>query len=940
MDFTKQQLEAINHDDGPALVVAGAGTGKTAVITQRIARLILSGKARAEQVLALTFTEKAASEMQQRVDELLPIGYLDTQIMTFHGLAERIMREFALDAGISPEFQILNEVQQTIIMQDVMASADFKYFSPQHDPFAFISAVKSSISRLKDEGIDAFEFSKRVSKLKSSGEGEDNESMRDLSKIYSKYAELCAQKNSLDFGDLLLKLQHLLKNRKSVKSELNGRYKYVLVDEFQDTNGIQMDIISSLVDTKQNIMVVGDDDQAIYRFRGASVQNILGFRKKFKSSKLIVLKDNFRSGQKILDSGYDLIQHNNPDRLEEAEGIDKQLMAHNHPEASVVISEYANKINEVDSISEQIEELVAKGVESNQIAILLRKNNQIKSYILALQKKKIPYYVHQDVELFDQKSVKMLVALSKSITDPFDSVSLFGLIMSGFFKTFDKHELIKMSALANRTNQLLSEVLTEQGAPDWGNTVVEALKKWREMVGDYTSGELLFIALKDVGYLKNKLDLADTSVEAAMDIQYMTDFFKLVKQFELVSDDPGLMELCKYLDEIKLSSADVMSEISPLDSEGVQIMTIHKSKGLEFDYVLLPELVEQTFPSYARAETIKIPAEILDPGSGDHYQEERRLFYVALTRARKHAYLSFTRDYGQKRAKRPSRFIPEALGKEWEKLTKKLSGQTSMSELISSFEPVKSSASKDALLNRLYRGDWLYLTTNQIADYLRSPKEFWLFHVLQLPKGPFHTLVYGSSIHAALEHYYKFKLKKRPISEKEVLEVYKNAWKSEGFVSVEHEKGLFETGQKSLVNYMNNRAKDEYMPIAIEQPFELQIPEIKTVISGRYDIVLESKDGIEIRDFKTSRVKDQKAADSKAKTSIQLGIYALSWEKLQQKPVFSTSLEFVEDLLVGRNLKIDNEKTWEQIRTAVAGIKNMEFQDSGQSFVDFDKLLV
>jgi len=940
MQFTKEQLEAINHNEGPVLVVAGAGTGKTAVITQRMARLILSEKARADQVLALTFTEKAASEMQQRVDELLPYGYLDTQIMTFHGLAEKIMREFALDAGLSPEFQILNEVQQTIIMQEVLSAAEFKYFSPQRDPFAFIGAVKSSISRLKDDGIDAFEFSKKVSKLKSTNDNEAHESMLDLSKIYSKYTELCAQKNYLDFGDLLLKLQHLLKNRKSVKSELNARYKYVLVDEFQDTNSIQMDIISNLVGDKKNIMVVGDDDQAIYRFRGASVQNILGFRKKFDKAKLVVLKDNFRSGQKILDSGYDLIQHNNPDRLEEAESIDKRLKAHKHPDAVINISEYSSKIDEVDAVAEQIEGLIAQGVDSGEIAILLRKNNQIKPYILALQKKKIPYYVHQDVELFDQKSVKMLVALSKVITDPFDSASLFGLVLAGFFKNFDKHKLIELSAKANRANKLLFDLLREDEGLEWRYSLTELILKWREMVGDYTSGELLFLALKDVGYLKNKLEAANTSVDAALDIQYMTDFFKLVKQFELVSDNPSLVELCKYLDEIKLSSADVMSEISPLDNEGVQIMTIHKSKGLEFDYVVLPELVEQTFPRYARAESIKIPADILDPGNGDHYQEERRLFYVALTRARKKAQLSFSRDYGQKRPKRPSRFIAEAMGKEWEGLTKKLSAQRSMAELISSFEPVAKNVQKDSLLNRLYRGDWLYLTTNQIADYIRSPKEFWLFHVLQLPKGPFHTLVYGSSIHAGLEHYYKFKLKNRPISEKEVLEVYKNSWKSEGFASAEHEKGLFETGQKSLKNYIKIRAKDEYIPVAIEQPFELQIPEIKTVISGRYDIVLESKDGIEIRDFKTSRVKDQKAADTKAKSSIQLGIYALSWEKLQQKPVFSTSLEFIEDLSVGRNLKINNEKTWEQINMAVEGIKNMEFSDSGQSFIDFDKLLI
>lgn len=941
LQFTQKQLRAINFNKGPVLVVAGAGTGKTAVITQRIARLILESKAKPSEILALTFTEKAAAEMQQRTDELLPYGYLDTQIMTFHSLAEKIMREFALDAGISPEFQILNDVQQTIIMQEVLSEANFKYFSPQHDPFAFISAIKSAISRLKDEGIDAFEFDKQLKALEKADNEEEFEAMADLASIYTKYSQLCMLKNSLDFGDLLIKLQHLLKNRKSIKSELNLRYKYVLVDEFQDTNSIQMEIIEMLLDSDQNIMVVGDDDQAIYQFRGASVKNILSFRKKFKQSQLIVLKDNFRSGQQILDSGYNLIQHNNPQRLEIAEGIDKKLIAHKYPDASVGINEYANKIDEVDGVVDKIESLISEGADIKNIAILLRKNNQIKSYILALQKKKIAYYVHQDVELFDQKSVKMLVALAKTIIDPFDSASLFGLIMSGFFGEFDKHKLIELSARANRTNELLFDVLREEESDSpWILNVINKVLTWRETVADFTAGELLFLSLKDTGYLKSKLDLANSSVDAAMDIQYMTDFFKLIKQFEQTAANSSLLEFCKYLDEIRLSSADVMSEISPLDEAGVQIMTVHKSKGLEFDYVFLPELTEQTFPTYRRAESIKIPDAILDPGGGDHYQEERRLFYVALTRARKQAFLSFARDHGQKRLKRSSRFIDEALGQDWQKSKVESGSQRSITEIISSFEPTINSTNKEKLLARLYRGDWLYLTTNQVADYLRSPREFWLFHVLQLPKGPFHTLVYGSSIHAALEHFYKYKLKNKPVIFEEVLDVYANAWKKEGFVSVEHEKKLFDTGKKAIIKYIKAKEADEYRPIAIEQPFELQIPEIKTIISGRYDIVLESKAGIEIRDFKTSRVKDQKMADSKAKSSIQLGIYALSWDKLQQKTVSATSLEFIEDLLLGKNVNIDNEKTLEQLNSAIEGIKSMKFDDIGQSFMDFDKLLI
>jgi DNA helicase-2/ATP-dependent DNA helicase PcrA len=300
----------------------------------------------------------------------------------------------------------------------------------------------------------------------------------------------------------------------------------------------------------------------------------------------------------------------------------------------------------------------------------------------------------------------------------------------------------------------------------WIEGALKSIINWREMIADFSAGEVLFTAVKESGYLKRALDDSVTSVDMALEVQYMTDFFKLVKQFELASSNPSLNELCEYLDEIRQSSADIMSEISPLDISGVQIMTVHKAKGLEFDYIFLPELTEQTFPSYNRGERIRIPIDMINPGEGDQFQEERRLFYVALTRAKQQAYLSYAKDHGLKRDKKISRFVVEAIGKDWSEKSNSIPSQRSMSEVLTSFEPVVKKVEKEKILSRLFKGEWLYLTTNQIADYLRSPKEFWLFHVLHLPKGPFHSLIYGSSIHAALEHYYKYRLKNKETNRK------------------------------------------------------------------------------------------------------------------------------------------------------------------------------
>lgn len=931
--FTKAQLEAIEHDSGPALVVAGAGTGKTAVITRRIARLILSGKAKPDEVLALTFTEKASAEMQQRVDELLPYGFVDTQIMTFHALAEQILREFALEAGISPEFQILSDIQQIVITQELLGTAKYKAFNPQHDPFAMVGAIRSAISRLKDEGVDAGEYQRRLGRV----QGLDKEELAVLSElgsVYSEYSAQCRRVGGVDFGDLLIFLQQLLKKRSKIRQEIVKRCKYILVDEFQDTNPLQMEILKLILGKTNNIMVVGDDDQAIYRFRGASVQNILEFRKNFPDAKIIVLNDNFRSGQAILDAGYRLIQNNNPRRLEVSEKINKQLRANTYPDAHVVAWQYPNKLTELEKVVSKIKILIEDGIEQKNIAILLRKNNQIKPYIQALQKSRIEYYVHQDVEIFEQPSVKTIVALCMALVDFDDSRSLFQLLISGFFNDIDRHEVIALSANARRYNKTLYEYLMES-SEDLRPTC-EQLKLWQELIPTHSAGELLFVAIKESGHLKRLLGEAETSSATALQIQYLTDFFKLVKQFELSSNSPNLTELTKYLDEIKLASAEVMSEISPLDIDGVQIMTVHKAKGLEFDYVFMPELTEQNFPTYRQADTIKFPPDIMPVSEGDHYEEERRLFYVGLTRARRSLWLSCALDHGGKRSKKPSRFIIESMGQP--KLATGKSDQRSMEEIFQSFAPIVDKNTTN-LLNRLYEGDWLYLSTNQIADYLRSPREFWLFHVLNMPRGPFHTLTYGSAIHAALEHYYRCKMASRPIKNVDIIRVFRDAWNSEGFVSAKHEEKLFETGKRALLAYITANSKDKSIPIAIEQPFELQLPRLKAVITGRYDIVFEAKDGVEIRDFKTSRVKNQKSADEKAKKSVQLDIYALSWEKLQQKPVFKTSLEFIEDMLIGSANKTDNNKTIDTITRAIEGIKNQQFDEIGQSYVDFNKLL-
>ncbi len=937
--YNPEQLEAIMHDNGPLLVIAGAGTGKTAVITARITRLILQKNISPEKILALTFTDKAAAEMEQRVDEALPYGYIQTQIMTFHALADRLLREYALDIGLSPDYQVVSKAQQTIILQEIVAGMKFNYYSPANQPFGFVQSLLQAIGRLKDEGIDPKELKSRLLRLKKDLNAEQYDRYQELLGCYQAYQKAFLRHNFVDFGDLLLYLQQLMIKRPSIQKEIANCYEYILVDEFQDTNSIQMKILTLLLNKQQNLMVVGDDDQAIYKFRGASVQNILDFTKLFPDTKIVTLVQNYRSGQEILDSAYRLIQYNNPNRLEDILKINKNLKAQKGSHAKLEYSQFAQRPDEQSSILQNIQKLLKTGVESKSVAILLRKNSQIKPYIQLLERNNIPFYVNQSVDLFEQKPIKMLLALCIALAEPKNNQALYQVLVSPLF-SIQLEELIDVFSRARSSHSSLEEIaMTDQENADLNlQAAFEQLADWRGQIRDVNAGELLYVILKQTGYLAKLLKNAVDDSNAAQEVQLIAEFFQIVKEFELSSQYHDITSFSIYIQEIHRSASDIYAEISPLDIDGVQILTVHRAKGLEFDHVFLPELNEQLFPTYTHAEKIKLDL-LFDANSSNHYQEERRLFYVAMTRAKQGLYMSNALDHGGKRAKRTSRFVHEALGGNQQSMQQPTKVQTNFAEFFNSFAPQKIVNHGDQLMARFYDDGWLRLSTNQIADYLRSPREFWLFQVLRMPKGPYHALVYGSAIHAALEYYYVHLIKSKSVTYQELQQVFKNAWDQEGFVSAEHNKLLYNQGLKVIRSIASSKIRSQDKPMAVEKPFEMRLPDIKLIISGRYDLVLKRSDGVEIRDFKTSDVTSEKAAQKRAKDSVQLGIYALSWQKLQQTPVQSTSLEFVNTKTIGENSSINHEKTLQKIQTAAEGIRTLDFESQGSSQLNFERLL-
>jgi DNA helicase-2/ATP-dependent DNA helicase PcrA len=328
-----EQQKAIKYRDGPLLIIAGAGTGKTTVVTERIKYLILGKKAKANEILALTFTEKAAREMEERVDIAMPYGYTQMWISTFHSFCDRILRREALHIGLDPKYKLMTEADTVQLIRNNLFAFDLNYFRPLGNPNKFVEGMLQHFSRLQDEDCSPNDYANWVKvqsakyKVHSKEQKQELDKWKELAKAYKTYDELKVKEGLMDFGDLIVKTLELFRKRKNILLEYQKQFKYVLVDEFQDTNYAQNELAILLAGNNKNITVCGDDDQSIYRFRGAAVSNIIQFRKNFPKCKIVVLTKNYRSTQEILDRSYDLIQHNNPDRLEVVEDINKKLIS-------------------------------------------------------------------------------------------------------------------------------------------------------------------------------------------------------------------------------------------------------------------------------------------------------------------------------------------------------------------------------------------------------------------------------------------------------------------------------------------------------------------------------------------------------------------------------------------------------------------------------------
>ena len=926
------QAAAVTHETGPLLIIAGAGTGKTTVITRRIAYLIATRRARPSEILALTFTDKAAAEMEERVDTLVPYGYADVQISTFHAFGDRLIKENALELGLTPDFRVLTRAEQVIFLRDHLFEFPLKHYRPLGDPTRHLQAILTQISRLKDEDVGPDEYLTLAEGLLARATDDESrlhaEQHLELARTYAQYQTLMARLGQIDFGDQIVEALRLFRTRPHVLRRHQERYKHILVDEFQDTNYAQFELVKLLAARQHNVAVVGDDDQAIFRFRGASMSNILAFDRAYPDARQVVLQENRRSPQAVLDAAYRLIQHNNPDRLEVAQKIDKRLISTVGKGEAPEHLAFDTVSTESDQVAEMIREEHERGRPYRDFAVLVRVNNDADHYLRALNMRGIPWTFSGNAGLYGRPEVRLLIAFLRSVAHPDDSVSLHYLASSDVYQV-PIVDLTKCATYADRKHRWLFDVLravpeevaiTEEGAGAVARLVAD-LQRYMELAREHPTGEVLYQFLVDSGLMTR---YAKAPAELEQEVQNVSKFFTRVKDAARVLKYDNVREFVNHLDALIDAGDDPAVAEADTETPAVHVLTVHKAKGLEWPVVFMVDCMQNRFPSTRRSDPVEIPAELIKdtlPTGDFHEQEERRLFYVGMTRAKERLYLTSAEDLGGKRKWKVSQFVLEALD------LPKDAARPFRAQAIEQLRRLAPPPEAVGLaLTPIADDEPLAISHRQVDDYETCPLKYQYIHILRIPLRQHHSVVYGSALHNAVEFYLRRRAAGNYTSLEDFLLAFDNAWRNEGFLTREHEEQRKRAGVAALTRFYHEEEASGQKPTDVEREFGFSLGLDR--VRGRFDRVDETPEGLVIVDYKSSDVTDQKKADQRAKESLQLKIYALGQHEMTGRLPARVELRFLESGLTGRHTPTldDLVTARDAIQEAARGIRRREFE--------------
>jgi DNA helicase-2/ATP-dependent DNA helicase PcrA len=618
-DLNPEQIKAVEQITGPVLVLAGAGSGKTKALTYRIAYLMNEKKVSSNNILAITFTNKAAEEIRNRVKKLTGLrSDKGLNISTFHSLCARLLRSESHLIGYSQNFSILDADSQLTAVKQAMdrLQIDKKRVAPE--------AVRSHISSAKNELIDATAYTAHASGM----------FQKTVARVYPVYQQIIERAQAMDFDDLIMQTVRIFQEYPETLEKYQNRFQYILIDEYQDTNTAQYELSKMLAEAHRNLFVVGDDWQSIYSWRGANFRNILNFNTDYPDAVVIKLEQNYRSSQNILDAGHALIEKNK-------HKSSKELWTDKEAGEEITVYEALNQRDESDFVVREIKRLQEQDVSLNEMVILYRTNAQSRSLEEAMLQNQVPYKVVGGVKFYDRKEIKDILAYLTLLVNIHDNLAL-ARIINEPTRGIGKQTLVKLETLAEEANKSVYLYLLETSdLPPAIEEFKKIMAKLEVKKKALPLSKLLDSLLLITSY---KQMLTDQGIEGETRLENIYELKSVIEKYDHLQTEEALTI---FLEEVSLiSDVENTQEVT----ENITLMTLHSAKGLEFDYVFITGMEENIFP-HSRS--------IFDQ---DQLEEERRLAYVGVTRAKKKLFLVHAQErllYGSLQNNPPSRFLED-----------------------------------------------------------------------------------------------------------------------------------------------------------------------------------------------------------------------------------------------------------------------------------------
>jgi len=924
-ELNPAQQEAVEYLEGPLMVLAGPGTGKTKVVTSKIAHLIQDKGLKAEEILALTFSNKASLEMEKRVKELIPeaIGF---QISTFHSFCNEVVRTHSLELGLDASGSVISDNFQKAFLLGYLDQLGLEFFDVPLRPVELADTFQGAISRFKQENITIERLEEYLA-ARAEAMDEETAKLRDLAKAYRAYETFKAEKRLQDFGDMQLNILKLFEERPAVLERYREQFKYVIVDEFQDSDFIQLQILFRLA-PGGNITVVSDDDQSIYRFRGAYSTNMVEFNEFYEGRglpvKRKVLDINYRCTANIQTIAGNLIV-NNPSR--EA----KEITTAKGPGVPVSITHYLNDWEQAKGITRAIIELHKAGHPWDDMAILVRRRIDSVSIIENLEKAGVPVEIIGAREYFREPVVSAVVAYLKVLSDPGHNQPALGQLLLRPVHGLNPGEIQALGRYAKDHRCSHWEALGDLGDFKGDATHLASFKEELDRLSTIMGDEGLLHLVRAVLFGKD-LFRVEIAQERTENIRLLSRFLELTTEFLEVYPNASLHD---FLLHIEALASLKLEEASVAEGAGqVRLMTVHGSKGMQFPIVFVPSLNKDRFPSRYKPYKLDIPRELnhgadLDADPKElHLEEERRLCYVAITRAKDEVYLSSYEMYGSNKNPTPRSTFLEEIEQNQDGFEGR--GQTELMDELEERSTSVESAIHHRLFNGIHRKEWpdaiealtalaihqgddvgqLFVPAgldleryieqlkiisneplhNHLEDIVYSPsrlklyedcpKRYWYSHVLRIPGMPKTFFSLGTLMHDVCEQVASRIKDGDTVSVEEAMAMLEAKWRPSVYDYAEQEQEDRTEAETMIRSFMARQATKDTRIIDLEKKVRVEVE--GHVIEGYVDRIDDLGDSLQVIDYKTTK---ERTSKPKLKKDFQMALYQLGVAQAYGKPV-------------------------------------------------------